>query len=424
MSMSRTAARKTVGKKPAAPVREGVTLDTFVWEGTDKRGVKMKGEQQAKNANMLRAELRRQGIQPGVVKTKPKPLFGSAGKKISPKDIAVFSRQFATMIKSGVPVVQALEIVGNGNKNPRMATLLNTMRVDIEGGSSINEALAKHPVQFDELYQNLVRAGESAGVLETVLDTIASYKENTEKLKGKIKKALFYPIAVIAVAIIVSAILLIFVVPQFESVFAGFGAELPAFTQLIVNASRFMVSYWWIVLLILAGAIFGFMFAYKRSVPMQHAIDRMLLKVPVIGQLLHNSAIARFSRTLATTFKAGVPLVEALETVAGATGNTVYEKAVLRMRDDVSVGYQVNMAMKQVNLFPHMVVQMTAIGEEAGALDTMLFKVAEFYEEEVNNAVDALSSLLEPMIMVFIGGLVGGMVIGMYLPIFKLAAVV
>ncbi|MCD9095794.1 type II secretion system F family protein [Luteimonas fraxinea] len=424
MSTTRTAVRKPVAKRPAQPLREGVTLDTFIWEGTDKRGVKMKGEQQSKNVNMLRAELRRMGIQPGVVKAKPKPLFGAAGKKISPKDISVFSRQFATMIKSGVPVVQALEIVGNGNKNPRMAKMLNTMRLDIEGGSSINESMAKHPVQFDELFQNLVRAGESAGVLETVLDTIATYKENTEKLKGKIKKALFYPIAVIAVAIIVSAILLIFVVPQFESVFENFGAELPAFTQLIVSASRLMVAYWWLALIFVGGGIAAFLFAYRRSVPLQHGIDRMLLKLPVIGQLLHNAAIARFARTLATTFKAGVPLVEALETVSGATGNTVYEKAVLRMRDDVSVGYQVNMAMSQLNLFPHMVVQMTAIGEEAGALDTMLFKVAEFYEEEVNNAVDALSSLLEPMIMVFIGGLVGGMVIGMYLPIFKLAAVV
>ncbi len=424
MSATRTAARKTVGNKPAQPVREGVTLDTFIWEGTDKRGVKMKGEQQSKNVNMLRAELRRQGIQPGVIKTKGKPLFGGAGKKITPRDIAIFSRQFATMIKSGVPVVQALEIVANGNKNPRMAKMLNAMRLDIEGGSSIHEAMSKHPVQFDELFQNLVRAGESAGVLETVLDTIATYKENTEKLKGKIKKALFYPIAVIAVAIIVSGILLIFVVPQFEAVFKDFGAELPAFTQLIVGASRVMVSWWWVVLLVLAGSIAGFLFLYKRSVPLQHGIDRMLLKIPVIGRLLHDASVARFARTLATTFKAGVPLVEALETVSGATGNTVYEKAVLRMRDDVSVGYQVNMAMKQVNLFPHMVVQMTAIGEEAGALDTMLFKVAEFYEEEVNNAVDALSSLLEPMIMVFIGTLVGGMVVGMYLPIFKLASVV
>lgn len=426
MSISRTAARKTVARKPAAapPARAGVTLDTFVWEGTDKRGIKMKGEQQAKNANLLRAELRRLGIQPSLVKPKTKPLFGKAGKTISAKDIAVFSRQLATMIKSGVPVVQAMEIIGSGNKNPRMSDMVNSMRLDIEGGSSISEALAKHPVQFDELFQNLVRAGESAGVLETVLDTIATYKENTEKLKGKIKKALFYPAAVIAVAIIVSAILLIFVVPQFEAVFADFGADLPAFTQMIVAASKFLVGWWWLVLGVTVAAVFAFLFAYKRSVPMQHAIDRMMLKIPVIGALLHNASIARFSRTLATTFKAGVPLVEALDTVAGATGNSVYEKAVLRMRDDVSVGYQVNMAMKQQNLFPHMVVQMTAIGEEAGALDTMLFKVAEFYEEEVNNAVDALSSLLEPMIMVFIGGLVGGMVIGMYLPIFKLASVV
>jgi len=424
MSATRTAARKTVGNKPATPIREGVTLDTFVWEGTDKRGIKMKGEQQAKNANMLRAELRRQGIQPSIVKTKPKPLFGSAGKTISPKDIAVFSRQLATMIKSGVPVVQALEIIGNGNKNPRMAKMVNAMRLDIEGGSSINEALAKHPVQFDELFRNLVRAGESAGVLETVLDTIATYKENTEKLKGKIKKALFYPAMTIAVAMLVSGILLVFVVPQFEEVFKGFGADLPAFTQIIVNASRFMVSWWWLILLALIVTIFGAIFAFKRSPAFQHAVDRLILKVPVVGAIMHNSAIARFARTLATTFKAGVPLVEALDSVAGATGNTVYEHAVRRIQDDVSVGYQVNVAMKQVNLFPHMVVQMTAIGEEAGALDTMLFKVAEFYEEEVNNAVDALASLIEPMIMVFIGVIVGGMVIGMYLPIFKLAAVV
>ena len=424
MSVTRTAARKTVGKKPAAPVREGVTLDTFVWEGTDKRGIKMKGEQQAKNVNMLRAELRRMGIQPGAIKVKPKPLFGGAGKKISPKDIAVFSRQIATMIKSGVPIVQALEIIGSGNKNPRMAKLVNEMRLDIEGGASINEALAKHPVQFDELYRNLVRAGESAGVLETVLDTIATYKENTEKLKGKIKKALFYPIMTIAVAMIVSGILLVFVVPQFEEVFKGFGADLPAFTQIIVNLSRFMVQWWFLILIAIVGIGVGTMFAFKRSPAFQHFVDRVVLKIPVIGVIMHNSAVARFARTLATTFKAGVPLVEALDSVAGATGNTVYEQAVRRMQDDVSVGYQVNVAMKQVNLFPHMVVQMTSIGEEAGALDTMLFKVAEFYEEEVNNAVDALASLIEPMIMVFIGVLVGGMVVGMYLPIFKLASVV
>lgn len=425
MSITRSAAKKTIPRKPPArPVREGVTLETFIWEGSDKRGVKMKGEQQAKNANMLRAELRRQGIQPGLVKTKPKPLFGGAGKKISAKDIAVFSRQLATMIKSGVPVVQALEIIGNGHKNPRMAQMVNGLRQDIEGGSSINEALSKYPVQFDELFQNLVRAGETAGVLETVLDTIATYKENTESLKGKIKKALFYPATVIAVAILVSAVLLIFVVPQFEATFKSFNAELPAFTQLIVNMSRFMTSWWWAILGAFIAAVVLFIYTFKRSKPLQHTVDRLMLKIPVIGQLLHNAAIARFARTLATTFKAGVPLVEALDIVAGATGSVVYEQAVHRIRDDVSVGYQVNMAMKQVNLFPHMVVQMTAIGEEAGALDTMLFKVAEFYEEEVNNAVDALSSLIEPMIMIIIGGVIGSMVIGMYLPIFKIAATI
>ncbi len=418
MSVARSAIKK-------APVdRNTSQMLPFVWEGTDKRGVKMKGEQAAKNANFLRAELRKQGITPSVVKPKPKPLFGSAGKTISAKDIAFFSRQMATMMKSGVPIVGALEIIGSGHKNPRMKKMVTDIRMDIEGGSSLYEAISKHPVQFDELYRNLVRAGEGAGVLETVLDTVATYKENIEALKGKIKKALFYPAMVIAVAIIVSAILLIFVVPQFESVFKNFGAELPAFTQIIVNLSRFMVSWWWLMLFIVVGSGFGILYAYKRSPGMQHGLDRLILKVPVIGQIMNNSSIARFSRTTAVTFRAGVPLVEALGIVAGATGNSVYEKAVLRMRDDVSVGYPVNMAMKQVNLFPHMVVQMTAIGEEAGALDAMLFKVAEYYEQEVNNAVDALSSLLEPMIMIFIGTIVGGMVIGMYLPIFKLAAVV
>lgn len=405
------------------PASRADALQTFTWVGKDKRGVVMKGEQSAKNVNLVKAELRRQGITPQAIKPKSKPLFGGAGKAISQKDIAIFSRQIATMMKSGVPIVTALEIIASGNKNPRMRKLVATLQNDIQGGLSLHEAMSKHPVQFDELYRNLVKAGESAGVLETVLDTVANYKENLEALKGKIKKAMFYPAAVVAVALLVSSILLVFVVPQFEDVFKGFGADLPAFTKLIISISDFMVKWWWAIAIFTGSAITAFIMVKNRSLAFQHFLDRVVLKIPVIGQIMHNSAVARFSRTLAVTFKAGVPLVEALDTVAGATGNTVYEKAVRRMREDVAVGYPVNVAMKQVNLFPHMVVQMTAIGEEAGALDTMLFKVAEAYEQEVNNAVDALSSLLEPMIMVFLGVVVGGMVIAMYLPIFKLAAV-
>ncbi len=305
MSVSRSA----IKKEPVA--RSTMNLQTFVWEGTDKRGVKMKGEQVAKNANLLRAELRRQGINPGTVKLKPKPLFGAAGSKVSPKDIAFFSRQMATMMKSGVPIVSALDIIASGHKNPRMKKMVDGIRADIEGGSSLHEAISKHPVQFDELYRNLVRAGEGAGVLETVLDTVANYKENIEALKGKIKKALFYPAMVIAVALLVSSILLIWVVPQFEDVFRGFGADLPAFTQMIVATSRFMVSWWWLIAIVVIGSIVGFTMAYKRSPKMQHGMDRLILKVPVIGQIMHNSSIARFARTTAVTFKAGVPLVEA-----------------------------------------------------------------------------------------------------------------
>jgi type IV pilus assembly protein PilC len=399
-------------------------LQTFAWVGTDKRGVKIKGEYHAKSASFVKAELRRQGINPQNVKPKPKPLFGSAGKTISARDIAVFSRQIAVMMAAGVPVVQGFEIIAGGQTNPRMKNMLLDLKSEIEGGSALHEALAKYPVQFDELYRNLVKAGESAGVLDTVLDTVATYKENIESLKGKIKKAMFYPAIVIAVAIVVSAILLIFVVPQFESVFKNFGADLPAFTQVIVNMSRFMTSYWYLVLLIAGGIAFGIIMLYKRSTRFAHFCARAVLKLPVIGQILHQSAIARFARTLGVTFRAGVPLVEALDSVAGATGSPVYNDAVKRVREDVAVGHQLQLAMRQANLFPNMVIQMVAIGEESGSLDKMLFKIADFYEEEVNNAVDALSSLLEPFIMVIIGTLVGSMVIGMYLPIFKLAAVV
>ena len=396
----------------------------FVWQGKDKRGVLMKGEQTAKNANLLRAELRKQGITPTVVKAKGKPLFGGAASKIKPKDIAIFSRQLATMMKSGVPLVMALEIIASGQKNPAMKKMVNGVKGDIEGGASIYEALSEYPVQFDELYRNLVRAGESSGVLETVLDTIATYKENIESIKGKIKKALFYPATIIAVALLVCAVLMVYVVPVFSEQFKSFGADLPAFTAFVFGISDLMVEWWWAIVLTTVVAFAAFMYFYKRSTQLQYLMDRLLLKIPVIGNVLHNSAIARFARTLAVTFKAGVPLVEAMDNVAGATGNRVYTNAVYRMRDDVAVGYPLNMAMKQGNLFPNMVVQMTAIGEEAGALDAMLFKVAEFYEEEVDNSVDAISSLIEPFVMVIIGGLVGSIVIAMYLPIFKIAATV
>jgi type IV pilus assembly protein PilC len=405
-------------------VRRPDPMEVFVWEGTDKRGTKMKGESQSKSANLVRAELRKQGITPTVVKEKKKPLFGSAGKRISALEIATFSRQIATMLQSGVPMVQSFEILGGGQKNERMRDMLMDIRDSISGGSTLYEALGRHPLQFDELYRNLVKAGEGAGVLDSVLDTLATYKERIEALKGKIRKAMFYPAGILAIAVLVSSILLIFVIPQFEEVFANFGAELPAFTMMYVHASRFMVAWWWAMLLTAIGVVFGWLTILKRSQKMRELLDRLMLKIPIIGQILHQSAIARFARTLALTFKAGVPLVEALDITSGATGSIVYNEAIKRIRDDVSVGYQLNMAMTQVNLFPHMVTQMTSIGEEAGALDTMLFKVADYYEQEVNNAVDALASLLEPMIMVIIGVMVGGMVVAMYLPIFKLAATI
>jgi len=399
-------------------------LQTFTWVGIDKRGVKIKGEQQSKNASLVKADLRRQGINPQSVKAKAKPLFGKAGKTIKGRDIAIFSRQLATMMAAGVPMVQGFEIVAGGQSNPRMKDMLTDIKTEIEGGSALNEALGKYPVHFDELFRNLVRAGESAGVLDTVLDTIATYQENIENIKGKIKKAMFYPAAVLSVALIVAAILLIFVIPQFETVFKSAKADLPAFTQMLVNMSHFMVSYWWMVLGIFVGFIFALITLYKRSERFSRFIGRMLLKIPVVGTILRQSAIARFARTLGVTFRAGVPLVEALDSVANATGSVVYNDGVKRIREDVAVGHQLQLAMRQTNLFPNMVVQMVAIGEEAGALDKMLFKIAEFYETEVNNAVDALSSLLEPMIMVVIGLIVGSMVVGMYLPIFKLGSVV
>ncbi len=324
------------------------------------------------------------------------------------------------MMSSGVPLVQSFDIVGRGHENPSMQEMLLSIKADIEGGTALAPALGKHPLYFDDLFCNLVEAGEQAGVLEELLDKIATYKEKTESLKAKIKKALTYPIAVIVVAIIVTAIIMIFVIPQFQELFSGFGAELPAFTQMVVKMSEFVSSWWWLMLGVIIGVVATFGAAYKRSRKMREFLDKALLKVPVIGDIMHKAAIARFSRTLATMFAAGVPLVEALESVSGATGNIIYSNAVLKMREDVSTGQSLQISMKQMNLFPHMVVQMVAIGEEAGSLDAMLSKVADFYEEEVDNAVDNLSSLMEPMIMSFLGIVIGGLVVAMYLPIFQM----
>jgi len=396
----------------------------FLWQGRDQRGTKLKGQQIAASPNLVRAELRRQGINPITVKKKPKPLFGGAGSRISSKDIAVFSRQLATMLKSGVPLVTAFQIISGGVKNPRMRTVLDKVRANVESGGSLAEALAEFPVQFDELYINLVSAGESAGVLDTILDNIASHKERIESIKGKIRTALYYPAAVIAVAVIVSSILLIFVIPQFEAVFASFGADLPAFTKMVVNASRYMRANGIYIFAGIGLVITAIIMTKNRSKKFARWIDKASLKIPIVGGILELAAIARFCRTLAITFAAGVPLVDALKIVSGATGNAVYDEAATKIRENVAVGHQLQLSMQQTNVFPNMVIQMAGIGEEAGSLDTMLVKVAEAYEEDVNNAVDALSSLLEPLIIVFVGVIVGTMVIAMYLPIFKMAAVI
>ena len=399
-------------------------LTTYDWVALDKRGKRMKGDMPAKNASLVKAELRRQGMNPQTVRERAKPLFGSTGSSIKPLDVAVFSRQIATMMSSGVPMIQAFDIIADGQKNVRFKNVLIDVKQSIEGGLSLHEALGQYPLQFDELYCNLVHAGETSGVLDTVLDTVATYKERTEAIKKKIKKALFYPMMVLAVVFIVILIMLLFVVPVFAKTFQDAGASLPAPTQFLLDASHFVQHYWYILIGLIGGSIAAVIIAKKRSVKFAHFLDRVALKLPVMGSIIRNSAIARFSRTLGVTFRAGVPLVEALDAVAGATGNSVYGDAVKQMRDDISVGHQLQLAMKQTGVFPNMVVQMTAIGEESGSLDSMLFKVAEFYEEEVSNAVDTLSTLLEPIIMVVLGTIVGGMVIALYLPIFKLGATI
>jgi len=396
----------------------------FVWEGKDKSGNKTGGQLSAKSETIARADLRKMGIRVIKIKKKPTPLFSKATQKILPGDIAVFARQLATMLEAGVPLVQAFDIVGKGHKNPTMAEMLLSVKADIEGGDTLAEGLRKKSLYFDELFCSLVEAGEQAGVLETLLDKIATYKEKSESIKKKVKKALTYPIAVLAVAFIVTAVLLIFVVPVFEDLFQSFGADLPAFTKWVIGLSEWAQEWWWAVIGGLFGFIKTFSFFHKRSAELRHFIDKSLLKLPIIGEILNQSALARFARTLATMSAAGVPLVDALESVAGACGNIVYYEAVLKIRDDVATGQRLQFSMQQTDLFPHLVIQMVAIGEESGKIDSMLDKVADFYEEEVDNMVDNLSSLMEPFIMVILGTLVGGLIVAMYLPIFKLGAAV
>lgn len=397
--------------------------DMFVWEGTDKRGKKVKGEMSGQSDAVVKATLRRQGINVGKVKKKPKRLFGIK-QKITAKDIAVFSRQMATMMSAGVPLVQAFEIVGRGHENASMQELLLTVKGDVESGNTLADALAKHPLHFDELFVNLVRAGEAGGILETLLDKIATYKEKTEVIKSKIKKALFYPTAVLVMAFVVTAVLMIFVIPQFAALFRDFGADLPAMTQMVINMSDFVVDNVGILFVGIVGAVVGLVQLHKRSVPFQHIVQRITLKTPVFGDIIVKATIARFARTLSTMFAAGVPLVEAMDSVAGAAGNVVYGDAITKMRDEIATGQQLQVSMRDTGLFPNMVVQMVAIGEESGSIDSMLGKVADFYEQEVDDAVDAMSSLMEPIIMAVLGVLIGGLVIAMYLPIFKMGQVV
>jgi type IV pilus assembly protein PilC len=394
----------------------------FVWEGKDRKGNVVKGRSLATNEQNVRNDLRRQGIAVNKVKKERKGLKGEG--KVKPEDIALFSRQLSTMLTAGIPMVQAFEIIGVGAEKPAVQKLVLAIKGDLETGNALHQALAKHPLYFNDLYVNLVEAGEHAGALEAVLDKIATYQEKTEALKKKIKKALFYPAAVLAVAVVVTVILLIFVIPSFEALFKGFGADLPAFTQFVINMSRWMQDNGWGLAITLGIAVWAFFYFYKRSRPMRQFLDRISLGIPVIGPILRKGAIARFARTLSTMFAAGVPLVEAMRSVAGATGNILYQDAVMKMRDEVSTGVRLQRAMENTGLFPNMVIQMIAVGEESGALDEMSGKVATFYEADVDNAVDSMSSLLEPLIMAILGVLVGGLVIAMYLPIFKLGSVV
>lgn len=400
-------------------------LDTFQWVGVSTRGKKLEGELTGTSIALVKAQLRKQGITPSKVKRKPKPLFGISGeKKITAKDIAMFTRQLATMLLAGVSLVQAIDMIADGSENKSVKNLLRNIGEEVKAGQPLSAALKKHPKYFDDLYCDLVASGEQSGALDRIFDRVALYKEKAEALKSKIKKAMFYPVAVIVVAIIVTSILLIFVVPQFQDIFAGFGAELPAFTLMVIAISNFLQEYWWLGLLIIIGGGYIFKHVHQKNKSFRDNVDRIILKIPIVGMILNKAAVARYARTLSTTFAAGVPLVDALDSAAGASGNAVYRDAILDIKAEVSSGNPMNWAMRNSNIFPDMVIQMVAIGEESGSLDDMLAKVATIYEQEVDDAVDGLSSLLEPLIMAVLGVLIGGLIIAMYLPIFQLGQVV
>lgn len=402
---------------PRAPKKQE---STFRWEGRGRDGKKVQGEQRLANEALLMASLRRQGIT-GI---KIKKVRTRSGGSITDKDITLFTRQLAVMMKSGVPLLQSFDIVGRGHANPAVGKLLLDIKADVETGSSLSQAFRKYPLYFDALFCNLIAAGEQAGILETLLDRLATYKENILAIKSKIKSALFYPIAILVVAFVITAVIMIFVIPAFKSVFASFGGELPAPTQIVIAMSDAFVANWWLIFGVIGGGVYGFLESWKRSEKVQIAMDRLLLRVPVFGDVIRKSVIARWTRTLATMFAAGVPLVESLESVGGASGNYVYKQGSRQIQSEVATGTNLTTAMQNTNLFPNMVIQMVAIGEESGSLDSMLSKVADFFEREVDDAVEALASLMEPMIMVVLGVLIGGLVIAMYLPIFKLGAVV
>lgn len=416
MAVSTTRKTKVIAPK---------ALDVFSWQGINRKGKKIKGEMSAPNLMVLKAQLRKQGITPGKVNKKAKPLFGMSGaKNILPGDIAVITRQIATMLGAGVPLVQTIEMIGKGHTNSNMQKLMADIGNKLQSGIPLSECLRDHPLHFDDLYCDLVHSGEQSGALETIYGRIATYKEKAEALKAKIKKAMTYPVSVIVIAAVVTSILLIFVVPVFQEIFAGFGAELPAFTLMVVAISDFMVAYWYLGLAGIFVAIFLFKRAHRNSPKLRDRVDKLILKIPVIGDVLEKATVARFARTLSTTFAAGVPLPDALKSAAGASGNAVFRDAILEIRSEVTSGMQMNLAMRNSNIFPDMVVSMVAIGEESGAVDDMLSKVATVYEQEVDNAVDNLTALLEPMIMAVLGVVIGGLIIAMYLPIFQIGKVV